>query len=186
MTNCSFKQAGTLSGNPLAMTAGIKTLEIMGRPGAYEHLNAMSKRVVEGILEAGKAAGHDVCGGYIGGTCLTIWPSLCPAVIEFELLWMSYSLILRTFLFLIFDSNLNLYVLVGMFGFFFGKGPITCFEEAAENCDTEKFARWHRGMLERGVYLAPSQYEAGFTSLAHTEEDIDKTIAAAQEVMKTL
>lgn len=73
-----------------------------------------------------------------------------------------------------------------MFGFFFGKGPITCFEDAAEKCDTEKFARWHRGMLERGVYLAPSQYEAGFTSLAHTEEDIDKTIAAAQEVMKTL
>ncbi len=49
-----------------------------------------------------------------------------------------------------------------------------------------KFAKWHRGMLERGVYLAPSQYEAGFMSLAHTEEDIDKTIAAAREVFKTL
>ncbi|GMH33787.1 hypothetical protein BSKO_01621 [Bryopsis sp. KO-2023] len=133
-------QAGTLSGNPLAMTAGMKTLEIMGRPGAYEHLTAMSKKVVEGILEAGKEAGHAVCGGYIGG----------------------------------------------MFGFFFAEGPITCFEEAADQCDTDKFAKWHRGMLEKGIYLAPSQYEAGFTSLAHTEEDVDKTIAAAKEVMKSL
>lgn len=71
VTGYFLQQAGTLSGNPLAMTAGIKTLEIMGRPGAYEQLSEMSKKVVEGILEAGKAAGHDVCGGYIGGTCLT-------------------------------------------------------------------------------------------------------------------
>ena len=52
--------------------------------------------------------------------------------------------------------------------------------------DTEKFAKWHRMMLERGVYLAPSQYEAGFTSLAHTDADIDRTIAIAREVMKEL
>lgn len=73
-----------------------------------------------------------------------------------------------------------------MFGFFFAKGPITCFEEAQSQSDAKKFGRWHRGMLERGVYLAPSQYEAGFTSLAHTEEDITATIEAAREVMKTL
>jgi glutamate-1-semialdehyde 2,1-aminomutase len=54
------------------------------------------------------------------------------------------------------------------------------------HADTAKFGRFHRGMLEHGVYLAPSQFEAGFTSLAHTEEDIDATIAAAREVLKTL
>eukprot|EP00803_Ostreobium_quekettii_P000323 evm.model.scf_509.5 EVM.evm.TU.scf_509.5 scf_509:46307-52461(+) len=133
-------QAGTLSGNPLAMTAGIKTLEIMGEPGAYDKLEAMSKKLVEGILEAGQAAGHAVCGGYAGG----------------------------------------------MFGFFFAEGPITCFEDAAASADAEKFARWHRAMLERGIYLAPSQYEAAFTSLGHTEADIDATIAAAQEAMKVV
>ena len=73
----------------------------------------------------------------------------------------------------------------GMFGFFFCEGPVTCFREATAS-DTDKFARWHRGMLERGVYLAPSQYEAGFMSLAHTEADVDKTIAAAKEVFATI
>ncbi|CAM9517644.1 unnamed protein product [Discosporangium mesarthrocarpum] len=129
-------QAGTLSGNPLAMTAGIKTMEILQRPGSYEKLAANSKRLIDGILEAGKAAGHDVCGGNISG----------------------------------------------MFGFFFTAGPVNCFADAAKS-DTAKFAKWHRGMLERGVYLAPSQYEAGFMSLAHSDEDIDHTIAMAKEVM---
>merc|ERR1719355_303435 len=73
----------------------------------------------------------------------------------------------------------------GMFGFFFCEGPVTCFADATKS-DTEKFAKWHRMMLERGVYLAPSQYEAGFTSLAHTDEDVEKTIAAAKEVFSTL
>lgn len=73
----------------------------------------------------------------------------------------------------------------GMFGFFFCEGPVHCFEDAKKS-DTQKFARWHRGMLERGVYLAPSQYEAGFMSLAHTTEDIDDTIAAAADVFKSL
>ena len=59
------------------------------------------------------------------------------------------------------------------------------FEDAAKS-DAEKFGKWHRGMLEQGVYLAPSMYEAGFTSLAHTEEDIEFTINAAKEVFKTL
>ncbi|CAN0106484.1 unnamed protein product [Pylaiella littoralis] len=132
-------QAGTLSGNPLAMTAGIKTLEILKRPGSYEKLEALSKRMVEGILAAAKENGHDACGGYIRG----------------------------------------------MFGFYFNKGPVFNFTDAAKS-DSEKFARWHRGMLEKGVYLAPSVYEAGFMSLAHTEEDVDRTIAAAKEVMATL
>ena len=132
-------QAGTLSGNPLAMVAGIKTLEILGRPGAYEYLDNITSKLINGILEAGKETGHDMCGGSISG----------------------------------------------MFGFFFTKGPVNSFEDA-KNSDTEKFGRFHRGMLERGVYLAPSQFEAGFTSLAHTEEDINKTIEAARDTLKSL
>ena len=73
----------------------------------------------------------------------------------------------------------------GMYGFFFAEGEVKNFEDAAKQ-DTAKFGRWHRGMLEHGIYLAPSAYEAGFTSLAHTEEDIDKTIAAAREVMQSI
>lgn len=128
-------QAGTLSGNPLAMTAGIKTLEILKRPGSYEKLDTLTKKLINGILDAGREAGHAVCGGSISG----------------------------------------------MFGFFFTEGPVNSFADASKS-DTDKFARWHRGMLERGVYLAPSQYEAGFMSLAHTEADVDATIAAAKEV----
>jgi len=129
-------QAGTLSGNPLAMTAGIKTLEILDRPGSYEHLDKVTSRLINGILAAGKEAGHAICGGHISG----------------------------------------------MFGFFFCEGPIENYEQAAEKADTAKFAKFHRGMLEEGVYLAPSQFEAGFTGLQHTEADIDATIAAAKRV----
>ena len=128
-------QAGTLSGNPLAMTAGIETMKVLKKPGAYEKLDTMSEKLINGILDAGREAGHAVCGGHISG----------------------------------------------MFGFFFNEGPVKCFADAAKS-DTEKFARWHRGMLERGIYLAPSQYEAGFMSLAHTNADVDRTIAAAKEV----
>lgn len=73
----------------------------------------------------------------------------------------------------------------GMFGFFFAPGPVHNLEDA-KTADTAKFARFHRGMLERGVYLAPSQFEAGFTSLAHTEADIQATLAAARSVFQTL
>jgi len=131
----SMYQAGTLSGNPLAMRAGIETMKILQQPGTYEQLTEKTERLINGLLEAGKAAGHAMCGGSISG----------------------------------------------MFGFFFCEGPVKSFADATAS-DTEKFARWHRGMLERGVYLAPSQYEAGFMSLAHTDEDIDKTLAAAKEV----
>jgi len=132
-------QAGTLSGNPLAMTAGIETMKRLKQPGTYEQLDKMTAKLINGILDAGREAGHAVTGGHISG----------------------------------------------MFGFFFCEGPVKCFADAAKS-DTEKFARWHRGMLERGVYLAPSQYEAGFMSLAHTEEDIEHTIAMAKEVFATL
>jgi len=132
-------QAGTLSGNPLAMTAGLETLRILRQPGSYEHLERVTSRLVKGLLEEGKRAGHAVTGGSISG----------------------------------------------MFGLFFTEGPVRNFKDAARS-DLAKFARWHRGMLERGVYLAPSQYEAGFTSLAHSEADIDATLAAAREVFKKI
>ncbi|WP_435027240.1 glutamate-1-semialdehyde 2,1-aminomutase [Nostoc sp. CALU 1950] len=132
----SVYQAGTLSGNPLAMTAGIKTLELLQRPGTYEHLDRITKRLTEGMLEIAKETGHAACGGQISG----------------------------------------------MFGFFFNEGPVRNYEDAKKS-DLSKFARFHRGMLEHGVYLAPSQFEAGFTSLAHTEADIDRTLEAARKVM---
>ena len=72
-----------------------------------------------------------------------------------------------------------------MFGFFFCKGPVRNFEEALA-ADTAKFGRFHRGMLEEGVYLAPSQFEAGFTSLAHSEADVKATIAAAKRVLSRI
>jgi len=132
-------QAGTLSGNPLAMTAGIKTLEILSRPGQYEHLHKVTSKLKNGLLEIAEETGNAACGGQISG----------------------------------------------MFGLFFCEGPVNNFQDATKS-DTDKFGRWHRGMLSRGVYLAPSQYEAGFTGLCHTEADIDFTLEAARDVMKQL
>ena len=132
-------QAGTLSGNPLAMTAGIKTLELLQKPGTYEYLDKITKKLSNGLLQIAKETGHAACGGQISG----------------------------------------------MFGLFFTPGPVHNYEDAKKS-DLAKFSRFHRGMLERGIYLAPSQFEAGFTSLAHTDEDIDKTLAAAREVMSSL
>jgi glutamate-1-semialdehyde 2,1-aminomutase len=132
-------QAGTLSGNPLAMTAGIKTLELLQKPGTYEYLEKITHRLSKGLLQVAKETGHAVCGGSISA----------------------------------------------MFGMFFTGGPVHNYEDA-KKADTAKFGRFHRGMLERGVYLAPSQYEAGFTSLAHTDADIDRTLAIAKEVLSNL
>jgi glutamate-1-semialdehyde 2,1-aminomutase len=73
-----------------------------------------------------------------------------------------------------------------MFGFFFSETPITCFEDAAAHASGERFGKYHRMMLERGIYTAPSMYEAGFMSLAHTGEHIDKTIAAVRDVFSKL
>lgn len=132
-------QAGTLSGNPLAMTAGIKTLELLQKPGTYEYLDRITKKLADGLLQIVTQSGHAACGGQISG----------------------------------------------MFGLFFTAGPVHNYEDAKKS-DLAKFSRFHRGMLERGVYLAPSQFEAGFTSVAHTEEDIDRTLAAVQEVMSSI
>lgn len=132
-------QAGTLSGNPLAMTAGIKTLKRLKEPGAYEYLDKITGELIQGIIDAGKRAGHAICGGHIGG----------------------------------------------MFGFFFTEGPVYNFSDAKKS-DTAKFSRFYWGMLAEGVYLAPSQFEAGFTSLAHSSDDIKKTIAAAEKVFRQI
>ncbi|KAL5978799.1 glutathione synthase [Asimina triloba] len=132
-------QAGTLSGNPLAMTAGIHTLKRLQEPGCYEYLQKITQDLVQGILDAGKRAGHEICGGSISG----------------------------------------------MFGFFFTGGPVYNFSDAKKS-DSAKFARFYQGMLREGVYFAPSQFEAGFTSLAHTSEDVKHTIAAAEKVLKEI
>jgi glutamate-1-semialdehyde 2,1-aminomutase len=132
-------QAGTLSGNPLAMTAGIKTLELLQKPGTYEYLDKITKRLSDGLLQIAKETGHAACGGSVSG----------------------------------------------MFGLFFCEGPVHNFEDAKKS-DVTKFGRFHRGMLEEGIYLAPSQFEAGFTSLAHTDADIDRTLAAARIVMSQM
>jgi glutamate-1-semialdehyde 2,1-aminomutase len=132
-------QAGTLSGNPLAMTAGIKTLELLQKPGTYEYLDSITKKLADGLLQIAKETGHAACGGQISG----------------------------------------------MFGLFFTNGPVHNYEDAKKS-DTGKFGRFHRGMLDRGIYLAPSQFEAGFTSIAHTDEDIEQTLEVARDVMSNL
>jgi len=132
-------QAGTLSGNPLAMRAGIETLKKLREEGVYEELERKSKKLIDGIAAAAEKHGHEITKDCAGG----------------------------------------------MFGWYFTKGPVKNFADAKQ-ADPEKFGKWHRMMLERGVYLAPSMYEAGFMSMAHTDEDIEKTIAIADEVLAQL
>ena len=127
-------QAGTLSGNPLAMTAGIKTLELLKQPGSYEKLTATTEKLITGIKEAATAAGLPFTGGSVSA----------------------------------------------MFGFFLCEGTVRNFEDAKAT-DSERFGKLHRAMLERGVYLAPSAFEAGFTSLAHSDADIEATLNAFRE-----
>ena len=132
-------QAGTLSGNPLAMRAGIETLKKLSKKGNHEELERKSRKLIDGIVAAAEKHGHDITADCAGG----------------------------------------------MFGWFFTKGPVRNFADAT-TADAEKFGKWHRMMLERGVYLAPSMYEAGFMSTVHTDEDIEKTIAIADEVLSQL
>jgi glutamate-1-semialdehyde 2,1-aminomutase len=132
-------QAGTLSGNPLAMTAGIETMKKLRQDGVHAELERKAKKLVDGITAAAEKHGHAISGDYAGG----------------------------------------------MFGWYFVEGPVKNFAQAAKS-DADKFGKWHRMMLERGVYLAPSLYEAGFMSMAHTDEDIEKTIAIADDVLSQL
>ena len=132
-------QAGTLSGNPLAVSAGIATLTELQRPGVFKKLEEMAERLTEGLTKAFQAA---------------------------EI-----------------PSSINR---VGsMFTGFFNDGPVTTLEDA-EGSDTEMYGRYFHAMQENGVYIAPSQFEAGFVSTAHTEADIDATVTKASEALRTL
>ena len=130
-------QAGTLSGNPLAVAGGLAMLRTLrGTPGLYESLDAKGARLQEGIAAAAEKAGVPVTINRIGS----------------------------------------------MFTVFFNPSPVTDFDGASA-CDTERFARFFRGLLERGVYLPCSQFEATFASTAHTEDQLDEAIAAAEDVL---
>ncbi|MEK6560607.1 MAG: glutamate-1-semialdehyde 2,1-aminomutase [Nitrospirota bacterium] len=132
-------QAGTLSGNPLAMTAGIETLKILSQPGTYERLNRLSEQLSQGFSDAAKSAGATVYNTGVGSMVCT----------------------------------------------FFTEGPVTDYESAKKS-DTVAFGRFFLAMLEEGIYLAPSQFEAIFLSIAHKEEHIEKTIRAANKAFRKL
>lgn len=127
-------QAGTLSGNPLAMAAGLATLRATGEPGFYERLEKLGERWSQGMKKAASGSGCAVTINQIGS----------------------------------------------MVSIFFAEGPVTDFATAARS-DTEAFKDFFWHMLRRGIYLAPSQYEAGFISVVHTGEDLERTSEAAQE-----
>ena len=136
-------QAGTLSGNPLAMTAGIVTLRVLTQPGLFDAVAATAESLVSGIRNAAQASGVPIQAGRVGT----------------------------------------------MFGFYFLKEPgqtITDYASAKRFADTAAYGRFFHAMLERGVYIAPSQLDAGFASSAHTPADIQATLAAVQEVIGTL
>jgi glutamate-1-semialdehyde 2,1-aminomutase len=132
-------QAGTLSGNPLAMAAGLATIRLLTEPGVYSHLEALSARLVEGLGAAARAPGVAYTANRVGS----------------------------------------------MFTGFFSDEPVTDYA-SAKRADTARYARFFHAMLDGGVYLAPSQFEAGFVSLAHTEADIDATIKCAADAFGTL
>lgn len=131
-------QAGTLSGNPVAVTAGLTTLEQL-TPDLYEHLESIGARLEEGLKRGLQEA-------KVAGTVQRV------------------------------GSMLTL---------FFIDGPVRNWGDA-DRCDRKRFSSWHRGLLERGVYWPPSQFEAAFLSRAHTNEDIDRIIQASAEALKTL
>jgi len=125
-------QAGTLSGNPLAMTAGIETLKLLSKPGVYRKLEERSKALASGLADAAKKAGVSVFGTRIG-SLMTL---------------------------------------------FFTNRAVTDYASAKVS-DTKAYAKFFTAMLEEGIYLAPSQFEAAFLSTAHTAADVEKTIKAA-------
>ncbi len=131
-------QAGTLSGNPLAMAAGIATLCQLkeNRQAFYQQLDQMAGKLVAGVMQAAKEAGVAMTDNRVGS----------------------------------------------MFTFFFTDKQVTNWETAS-TCDVARFGRFHGAMLDAGVWLPPSQFEAAFLSVAHTQGDIDDTLAAAREAL---
>ncbi|MCG5031248.1 glutamate-1-semialdehyde 2,1-aminomutase [Mesosutterella sp. OilRF-GAM-744-9] len=132
-------QAGTLSGNPVAVAAGLATLRLVQAPGFYDRLTSISRRLTEGLTEAARSEGVPFCADYCGG----------------------------------------------MFGLYFLPKVPTRFSEVTR-ADTAAFGRWFHHMLDAGCYFAPSTYEAGFVSIAHTDKEISHTIEAAREAFAAL
>lgn len=133
-------QAGTLSGNPVAMAAGLKTLELISAPGFYASLTAKTSQLLSGLQAAADETGIAFTTNQVGG----------------------------------------------MFGVFFSdEKPVSRFSQVLK-CDLERFKRFFHAMLAEGVYLAPSAFEAGFVSIAHTDADIAATVNAAKRVMASL
>ncbi len=133
-------QAGTLSGNPVAMAAGLATLKQVDQPGFYESLSDSTRRLTDGLAAAAAEAGVAVSTENEGG----------------------------------------------MFGLVFtAEGPVRSYAQVAA-ADVERFKKFFHGMLAEGIYLAPSAFEAGFVSAAHSDDDIDATVAAARKIFKTL
>jgi glutamate-1-semialdehyde 2,1-aminomutase len=129
-------QAGTLSGNPLAVAAGLETLRRLSKRGVYDALGAKARTLADGLAERASAAGVELTTAAVGG----------------------------------------------MFGFFFHPGPVNNFDDAKKS-DAPRFRRFFAEMLARGVYLAPSAYEAGFVSLAHGERELSATLRAAEAAL---
>jgi glutamate-1-semialdehyde 2,1-aminomutase len=128
-------QAGTLSGNPVAVAAGLATLDLVQQPNFYEHLSALARQLTEGLEQAAKQHGVEFSAQSIGG----------------------------------------------MFGLYFRATPPTSYAEVM-TCDKEAFNRFFHAMLDEGIYMAPSAFEAGFVSSAHTSADIAQTIAIASKI----
>jgi glutamate-1-semialdehyde 2,1-aminomutase len=133
-------QAGTLSGNPVAMAAGLKTLELIAQPGFYPALTAKTEKLTSGLKERAHQAGIAMTTNAVGG----------------------------------------------MFGLFFSaEQKVSCFTQVMQ-CDQALFKRFFHAMLEQGIYLAPSAFEAGFVSAAHSDADLDKTLDIAETIFKRL
>ncbi len=132
-------QAGTLSGNPLAVTAGIETLKLVGSAGAYARLSELGSLMAEGLRKGLRDSGVMACVNQVGS----------------------------------------------LFTVFFGVEEV-CDYASATRSDTRLFARYFQGMIDRGIYLPPSQFETAFISLVHSEAEVEETVAAAREVLASL
>jgi glutamate-1-semialdehyde 2,1-aminomutase len=147
-------QAGTLSGNPLAVTAGIITLKLLRREGTYQRLEEQSSKLSRGMLQAAEKADIPVFANRVG-SMFTVFFTATP------------------------DSQTAGHSAQGI-------GKAVTDWGTAKQSDTKRFARFFWAMLENGIYLAPSQFEAGFLSTAHSDEDIEKTLEAAQKAFRLI